>query len=141
MRFYLRAYHDSKKKKVKDCAYWPEIHEFKRDGQTMGPIVPVKPVKVGKLLTDKPHRYMWYQDTINLFQNRVVGPFDFEAGNRVPDAVWKELLSKAQDLNLYVGAVNRVVALDKPDEQDVSKRTTIQSYMSLRWNTMDGTIT
>ena len=104
----------------------------------MGPIVPMKPGKVGKLLLDKPHRYMWYQDTINLFQNRVVGPFDFEDGHRVPAAVWTELLKKAPDHNLYVGAVNRVVPLDKPDEEDVSKERTMQHYLALRWNIMDG---
>ena len=58
--FYLRCYADSKKKKVRECAYWPEIHEFKRDGETMGPIVPTKPAKVEHLLSTKPHRCMWY---------------------------------------------------------------------------------
>ena len=64
--YFARSYADSEKKKIRECAYWPEIHEFKRDGETMGPIVPTKPNKVDHLLETKSHRYMWYQDTINL---------------------------------------------------------------------------
>ena len=78
--YYVRCFADSKKKKVRDCAYWPEIHEFKRDGETMGPIVPTKPSKVEHLLSTKSHRFMWHQDTINLFDTMIVGPFDFDDG-------------------------------------------------------------
>ena len=116
--YYVRSYADSKKKKVKECAYWPEIHEFKRDGETMGPIVPTKPSKVEHLLDTKPHRFMWYQDTIDLFSATIAGPFDFNEGNRVPAAVWQKLLNTAEDSRIYVGAVNRIVPLDKPDTMD-----------------------
>jgi hypothetical protein len=115
VRYYVKSFADSKKFKGRECAYWPEIHEFKQDGVTMGPIVPTKPGrKVEKLLSNKANRYMWYQDTINLFDCMLEGPFDFEAGHKVPQQVWKQLLSRASEFDLYVGAVNRVVPLGKP---------------------------
>jgi hypothetical protein len=139
VRYFVRALADSKKKKGRDCAYWPEIHEFKRDGQTMGPIVPTKPVKVEHLLSTKPFRYMWYQDTINLFENSIVGPFDFEDGFIVPAAMWQALLAKAKDSNLYVGTVNRVVPLDKPDLLDRNSSGTAYSHLAVRWDIYNGT--
>ena len=29
VRYFVRCYADSKKMKIRDCTYWPEIHEFK----------------------------------------------------------------------------------------------------------------
>jgi hypothetical protein len=76
VKYYVKCYADSRKHKGKDCVYWPEIHVFKSDGETMGPMVPVKPgQKVENLLNNKANRYMWYQDTINLFDCMLVGPF------------------------------------------------------------------
>ena len=125
--------------KVKECTYWPEIHEFKRDGETMGPIVPTKPSKVEHLLTKKPFRFMWYQDTINLFDCQLVGPFDFVNGYHVPPDVWKTLQEKAEGSRVYVGALNRIVPLDKPDPMDTVVRGRPTSYMAFRWNIFTGT--
>jgi hypothetical protein len=119
VKYYVKCYADSKKHKGKDCAYWPEVHVFKSDGETMGPMVPAKPGrKVENLLNNKANRYMWYQDTINLFDCMLVGPFDFEPGHKVPQQVWKQLLAKATEFEVYVGSLNRVVPLDKPDLED-----------------------
>ena len=137
--FYVRCFADSKKKKVKDCAYWPEIHEFKRDGETMGPIVPTKPSKVDHLLNTKSHRFMWYQDSINLFDARIVGPFDFEDGFRVPSAAWNALLRDAEGSLIYVGAVNRTIPLDKPDHEDTDFKGGAHSHLAFRWNIYQGT--
>ena len=75
--YFVRCYADSKKMKIRDCAYWPETHEFKRDGETMGPMVPTTLSKVEQLLSKSSYRFMWYQDTLNLFDTMIVGPFDF----------------------------------------------------------------
>ena len=139
VRFFVRRYVDSSKMKVRECAYWPEIHEFKRDGETMGPIVPTKPSKVEHLLSTKPHRYMWYQDTINLFDAMITGPFEFEDGFHVPEAAWKELLAVADVSKIYVGAVNRIVPLDKPDRMDKDVTGGVHSHLTLRWNIFNGT--
>ena len=111
----------------------------KRDGETMGPIVPTKPSKVEHLLSTKPHRYMWYQDTINLFNAMVVGPFEFEEGFRVPNAAWNTLLTGADSLRIYVGAVNRIVPLDKPDPKDKDVKGAFHSHLAFRWNIFNGT--
>jgi hypothetical protein len=59
VKYYVKCYADSKKHKGKDCAYWPKIHVFKRDGETMGPMVPAKPGrKVENLLNNKANRYI-----------------------------------------------------------------------------------
>ena len=138
VRYFVRSYADSKKKKVRECAYWPEIHEFKRDGETMGPIVPTSPNKVEHLLENKPFRCMWFQDTINLFDAMIEGPFDFEDGFHVPETVWKALLRRAGESRIYVGAVNRIVPLDKPDRGDRDVKDVAHSHLAMRWNTFDG---
>ena len=122
-----------------DCAYWPEIHEFKRDGETMGPIVPTKPSKVEHLLSTKSYRFMWYQDTINLFNASIAGPFDFEDGFRVPKSAWNALISAAEPSRIYIGALNRIVPLDKPDRQDKDSKGDVQSHLAFRWNIFNGT--
>ena len=105
----------------------------------MGPIVPTKPAKVEHLLSTKPHRYMWYQDTINLFDMKITKPFDFEPGYRVPSGVWTTLLEEAGRHNIYVGNVNRIVPLDKPDREDKDARGYAFSHLTIRWNILNGT--
>jgi hypothetical protein len=134
VRFYVRCLSDSRKKKVKECAYWPEIHEFKRDGVTVGPMVPTKPGKVEALLEKKPFRYMWYQDSVNLFETMLSGPFDFVDGYKVPQEAWKQLLEKAPGSNVYTGALNRVIPLDKPDPQDKDNKGNPTSFFAFRWS-------
>ena len=105
--------------KVRECAYWPEIHEFMRDGETTSPMVPMKPSKVEQQLSKSPHRYMWYQDTFNLFDAMIVGPFHFEDNFRVPEAAWATLLKSAEESQIYVGSVNRIITLNKHDYLDM----------------------
>jgi hypothetical protein len=140
VKYYVKCYADSKKHKGKDCAYWPEIHVLKSDGETMGPMVPAKPGrKVENLLNNKANRYMWFQDTINLFDCMLVGPFDFEPGHKVPQQVWKQLLAKAKEFKVYVGNLNPVVPLDKPDREDRNNRGEAFSHLAFRWNIFHGT--
>ena len=82
---------------------------------------------------------MWYQDTINLFDVMVMGPFDFEDGFRVPESAWNTLLRKAKESRIYTGAVNRVVPLDKPDRMDKDVRGEPYSHLAIRWNIFNGT--
>jgi hypothetical protein len=110
VRFYVRCLKDSKKVKVRECAFWPEIHEFKRDGVTMGPIVPTKPSKVEHLLMNKPFRYMWYQDTINLFDSLLVGPFD-SFGTSCLHRQWyrMSMLALSTGLSRWINLMRRIV--------------------------------
>jgi hypothetical protein len=81
-------------------------------------MIPTKPSKVDQLLLERPHKVMWYQDTINLFEHRMVGPFDFaDSEQTVPQHVFDVLMEKAPELKVYVGDVNHIIPLDKPDRQ------------------------
>jgi hypothetical protein len=82
---------------------------------------------------------MWYQDTINLFDCMLEGPFNFEPGYKVPQPVWKGLLAKASEFAVYVGGVNRVVPLDKPDREDRNNQGEARSHLAFRWNIFHGT--
>ncbi len=124
---------DSRKKKIRECAYWPETHEFKRDGETMGPMVPTKPQKVDRLLSEKSYRFMWHQDTIDLFEAKLVGPFDFDQGYTVAKQVWDQLLDVAKHYSIYMANINRIVPLDKPDFQDKDEKDNPASYLGFRW--------
>ena len=76
---------------------------------------------------------MWYQDHVNLYESKLIGPFDFEDGFKVPQHFWKALLDKAKSVALYTGAINRVVALDKPDCEDKDTRNEARSLLAFRW--------
>ena len=76
---------------------------------------------------------MWYQDRIDLFNGRLVGPFSFLDGFRVPKEAWDALLEAAPDSNVYMGAINRIIPLDKPDYQDKDTKDYVVSYLAFRW--------
>jgi hypothetical protein len=67
LKFFVRSCEDSKKKQVQECNFWPEIHCFKKDRTTMEAMTPSKLDTVKKTLREKPHQYMWYQDTLRAF--------------------------------------------------------------------------
>ena len=69
----------------------------------------------------------------------IVGPFDFEEGFRVPNKAWNTLLRGAEESRLYVGAVNRIVPLDKPDRMDKDVQGEPYSHLAVRWNIFNGT--
>jgi hypothetical protein len=77
---------------------------------------------------------MWYQDSINLFEHKIVGPFDFADNEQnVPQHVFDVLMEKAPDLKVYVGDVNRTIPLDKPDRRYQADDGTFNNYLSYRW--------
>jgi hypothetical protein len=82
---------------------------------------------------------MWYQDTNNLFDCMLEGPFDFKAGHKVPQRIWKRLLAKAPEFDVYVGALNGVVPLGKPDREDRNNQGVAISNLEFRWNIFHGT--
>jgi hypothetical protein len=77
---------------------------------------------------------MWYQDTINLFEHKVVGPFDFvDEEQNVPQQVFEVLLKKASVMKVYVGDVNWTIPLDRPDRHYQADDGTFNNYLSYRW--------
>jgi hypothetical protein len=119
-RFLIGCLTDSKKMHIAQCRHWPEIHEIKRDRETMGAIVPSSPSRAADLLAKRPDWYMWYQDSIPLLEWMVAGPFDFQDSCRIPEKAWKELEEVAKEKEIYIGNLRRQVPLDKPDRRDTN---------------------
>jgi hypothetical protein len=131
--YYIRALADSKKFKGRYCNYWPEIHEFRRDGESMGAMVPTRPNKVMRLLETKPDRYMWYQDTIDLFSARNYGPFDFVEDHKIREAAWNVLLDRADTLHIYINNVLKVKPLDQHDREDTDASGNSFCHVKRKW--------
>jgi hypothetical protein len=68
-------------------------------------MTPLKPDTVEKTLREKPHQYMWYQDTLNVYETMLVGPFDFIDGYKIPHHAWEALRKKAPGRKVYAGDV------------------------------------
>jgi hypothetical protein len=115
--FYIREQSNSKTREQRNCRYWPEIHQLRPNG-TMGQIVSVRPGRAEATLRDRPDRYKAYQETINLCQDALVGPFDFAVpkyyqneANRIAFEEWEELKTAAQTIDLDVGDIEEIVPL------------------------------
>jgi hypothetical protein len=53
------------------------VREYNEKTEQVGAMVQFKPEKVEKILEEKGHRYMWYQDTITLDEDLITGPFEW----------------------------------------------------------------
>ena len=115
--FYIREQQNSKSRKVRNCRFWPEIHQLRPNGQ-LGPIVPVRPGRAEKTLLEQPHKYRVYEQTVNLCENALVGPFDFAVpqhyqneAHRIAFEEWEELKAAAVQHNIDVSDIEEVVPL------------------------------
>lgn len=102
----------------------------------MGPMVPAKPAKALKLIADKPNRFFWYQKKVNLKDDLLVGPFDFEGeANHIAPQTWTKLKDTAEAMQVDVSNLNRKIPLDgKGGSADREG----QAYFSRRWYEADG---
>ena len=116
VKFWLRNAKDAKTKRVRECRYWPNIHEFKRDRRSLGPLCPIRPQVALETLRKKKGLYFWYQDTIMLEECLVVGPFNFIQGYYIPDTVWTLLITRAPSRNIYIEDINQVISLEEKNE-------------------------
>jgi hypothetical protein len=123
VRYYLKNETDAKKKKTRECQYWPLLRELLQDGY-LGAIIQVKPSRVDKFLNDQPTKYIWYQDTINLADVMILGPFEFSKhqNHHIPEEHWKSLLNKAEDYRVDATNVNRKVPLPQHKATNAKKR-------------------
>jgi hypothetical protein len=138
VKYWVRSYAESKKKKIRECNYHPEVHHLMPDGVTFGNMAPCTPQKVNSMVVDQAHKFVWYQDTINVFQLKIYGPFDFEKGYHIPKEAWKALEAAAEEQRIYVGGLNRKVPLGQPDRQDKDKKGRVgESHLAIRRNLFD----
>ena len=123
VRYYLKNKTDAKKKKTRECQYWPLLQELLRDGY-LGAIIQVKPSRVEKFLNDQPTKYIWFQDTINLADVMIQGPFEFskQQQHHIPEEQWKTLMDKAEDYCVDATDVNWKVPLPKHKDLNSKKR-------------------
>jgi hypothetical protein len=123
IRYFIKKDADAKKKKTRACQFWPLLWELLRDGY-LGAIIQVKPTRVDKFLQEQPTKYIWYQDTINLADTMILGPFEFsnKLQYSIPEEQWKELLEKAEDYRVDASDINRTVPLPQHKTNTAKKR-------------------
>ena len=78
VKWYTRHQIDSMTIPVKRCRYWPRIHSRKSDG-SLGKFQFLRPQKVGQVLKNQPHLYGWYQQYLNLHEETIHGPSNFDS--------------------------------------------------------------
>jgi hypothetical protein len=76
---------------------------------------------------------MWYQDTINLFEHKIIGPFDVvDDEQNIPQQIFEVLLEKTSVMKVYMGDVNRTIPLDKLERLYQADDGTFNNYRSYR---------
>ena len=94
MKYYVRNAIDSRKRLVRNCRYWPLIKEIKQPSGEFGDIIVLRPNKVAGLLARRPYTRGWYQGTVNIAENGIIGPFNFAIDqteqHRISEEIWKE---------------------------------------------------
>jgi hypothetical protein len=115
--FYILEQANSKIRQLRNCRYWPEIHQVKPNG-ALGPIGPIRPGRAETILEEQANKYRVYQQVINLLDNGLVGPFDFaipnhyqQEANRIAFEKWEDLKSEAAKHALDVSDIVEVIPL------------------------------
>jgi hypothetical protein len=113
-RYYIREYENAKKRRVMDCRFWPLIRELRADGN-FGAIVMIRPNKVDDILAKKPYTRGWYQHGVNIAEDGVVGPFNFDTvsgeANRIAQKYWTELLEASKEHDIYALDIKKVTPI------------------------------
>ena len=117
VRFFIREHTNSKQRQLRNCRYWPEIHELRPNG-TLGKIVPIRPGKVEYTLNSYPHRYKPYEQVVNLLECTLTGPFDFAVpkhyqneAHRIAFEDWEDMKAAAAKENLDVTDIEEIIPL------------------------------
>ena len=115
--FYIREHANSKSRQLRNCRYWPEVHQLRPNG-TLGPVVPIRPGRVDATLQQQPNKYKVYEQTINLLEHALVGPFDFAVPrhyqnepHRIAFEEWEDLKSAAKQYNLDTTNIEEIIPL------------------------------
>ena len=117
VRFMIREHSNSKTRPLRNCRYWPEIHELGSNG-TPGPIIMIRPGKVDNVLKNQPHKYQAYEREVNLIQHAIVGPFDFalpreynQEAHRITFEEWETLKARANQYQVDTSNIERTIPL------------------------------
>jgi len=92
------------------CRFWPRVHEKLPNG-TPGKMQAMKPSKSAKLAC-KLYGWTPYQTTTYLFQDRLVGPFDFTTIQKEPCRIsrdiWTQLRTMAEQRDIDISNLDRI---------------------------------
>jgi hypothetical protein len=117
VKYYVRNAIDSRKRLVRNCRYWPLIREIKQPSGEFGDIIVLRPNKVAELLAKRPHTRGWYQGTVNVAENGIIGPFNFSIDQTkqhcISEEIWKafEDTDEGKAGSIDVSDLNRITPL------------------------------
>jgi hypothetical protein len=96
------------------------------------------PTKADKTIKEYPERYFWYQNTIDLTEAIIYGPFTFDKGYRVPLKAWKALRKHGRESkDLYIGNLDKVVPLDAADDDYKDAAGATYAFLARRFRMPD----
>ena len=71
----------------------------------------IKPEKAEDTIRRNPRTRAWYELEINLAEDGLIGPFDFEANHHIGKKVWDSLKAEAELHEVDVGDLDRIVPI------------------------------
>ena len=86
------------------------IYEWRSD-ETFGDMVIVRPDKVDKTIEKNPRTRAWYELQINLAEDGIIGPFDFEPNHRIGDIIWSNLTTEAELHDIDTSDLDKIIPL------------------------------
>ena len=114
IRYFIRHFQQSKHRPTRQCKFWPLIRELRPDGY-FGAIVVVAPNKIPEMLKKQNTTRTWYQDTINIDDTFIAGPFNFSRigseSHRIHDNVWETLKNNATGRNINTDDIDKICPL------------------------------
>jgi hypothetical protein len=109
---------------------WP-LREIKQPSGEFDVIIVLRPNKVEEILATKPHTQRWYQGTVNLAEQGIVGPFNFAINlteqQRISEDMGKafEECKEVKSGSVDITNLNRVTPLR---ETEALPKTTTQPH-------------
>jgi hypothetical protein len=106
VRYFIRQETDAKQKKIRECKHWPLQSELYTGG------TPHHTNQTETHLERNPTTIIWYQGTIDLFDLKLVGPFNFQNNtNIVPHESCRELITAGSAAEVDTTNINRTSPL------------------------------
>jgi hypothetical protein len=94
------------------------IREIKQPSGEFGDIIVLRPNKVEEILAKRPYTRGWYQGTVNLAEQSIIGPFNFSQNSKnesdcIHPDIWRELeeSEEVKSGSVDIDDLNRVTPL------------------------------
>jgi hypothetical protein len=109
----IRHFRDCLQMPMKECRYWPEVHEKTNDpNNPYGPIIPVRGPGRHETILRQGNRIL-YEDEFDLATNMIHGPVNFGKGGKhvIPTQEWVIFKQKAAICELDMRDTDQIVPL------------------------------